>query len=146
MLRLLPLLRSSRFPPSARYCRTRYCRYLSSKKLDWMQQAEADAIKATNDRAATSGSANDVMMSKLSHELDGERVSNAIKMEDKLKQIIAKCHSATSRDATGRKIFSALRKKALQTRQDLITQREASGMSKDAANTVEAAFPIPPAA
>ena len=146
MLRLFPVL--SRALPRSTSTSTSTLRSLSSKKQqpEWMRQAEAEAISATNARAAASGTANDVMMAKLSHELDGERVANALKLEDRLKQIIDKTNAATSRDATGRKIYSALRKKALQTRQELITQREASGMSKNAADTVEAAFPIPPPA
>jgi hypothetical protein len=122
-------------------------RLFSNKKNpnDWMVQAEQEAIAATNARSAKEGTVNDQMMNKLKHELDSEKVHNAIKLEDKLKLIIEKCHDARSGavDTRGRTLYSALRKKALQTRQDLITQREAAGMLSDAAGIVEAAFPIP---
>lgn len=121
----------------------------NDKKPDWMQQAELDAIAATNARAAKQGTANDVMMGKLKHELDGEIISNAIKLEEKLKITIRKCHDAKSAsmvDARGRMVYNAIRKKALALRQDLITQKEAAGMSTDAASFVEAAYPIPASA
>jgi 5'-deoxynucleotidase YfbR-like HD superfamily hydrolase len=122
-------------------------RLFSSKNNpnDWMVQAEQEAIAATNARAAKQGTANNQMMNKLQHEMDAEKVHNAIKLEDKLKMLIQKCNEARSGavDTRGRTLYSALRKKALQTRQDLITQREAAGMLSDAAGIVEAAFPIP---
>jgi hypothetical protein len=110
-----------------------------------MVEAEQEAIAATNARAVKQGTANDAMMSRLNHELDSERVSNAVKLEDKLKELIAKANQAKSgaTDAKGRMVYSAVRKKALETRQNLITQREAAGMAKDATSAVEAAFPIP---
>ena len=151
MIRSLHLLRSSRLLVTPRRHpnpRMLAPRLFSSKNdpNDWMVQAEHEAISATNARAAKSGTTNDQMMSKLQHELDTEKVHNAIKLEDKLKMIIQKCHDARSGavDTRGRTLYSALRKKALQTRQDLITQREAAGMSSDATGIVEAAFPIPP--
>jgi hypothetical protein len=112
---------------------------------DWMVQAEQESIAATNARAAKQGTANDHMMNKLQHELDSEKMHNTVKLEDKLKVLIQKCNEARSGavDTRGRTLFSALRKKALQTRQDLVSQRESAGMLTDAANIVEAAFPIP---
>jgi hypothetical protein len=112
---------------------------------DWMVQAEQESIAATNARAAKQGTANDHMMNKLQHELDSEKMHNTVKLEDKLKVLIQKCNEARSGavDTRGRTLFSALRKKALQTRQDLISQRESAGMLTDAANIVETAFPIP---
>jgi hypothetical protein len=122
-------------------------RLFSNKKNpnDWMVQAEQEAIATTNARAAKQGTANDHMMNKLQHELDSEKVHNTNKLEDKLKMLIEKCNDARSGavDTRGRTLYSALRKKALQTRQDLITQRESLGMLTDAAGIVEAAFPIP---
>jgi len=120
----------------------------STEKPEWMVQAELDAIAATNSRAGAG--ANDVMMNKLTHELQGERVSSMVKMEDKLKRLIAKCTSLHSDDTTfdspeGRKLYSAIRKQCLDDRQNLITQREASGMTKDAAVVVETMYVIPPA-
>lgn len=111
-----------------------------------MVQAELEAISATNARAAKQGTVNDRMMNTLQHELDSEKVSHAIKLDDKLKRLIQQCNAARSGaiDKRGRMVYSALRKKALQTRQDLVTQREAAGMLADAAGVVEAAFPIPP--
>mmetsp|Transcript_12448 Transcript_12448/g.18625 ORF Transcript_12448/g.18625 Transcript_12448/m.18625 type:complete len:162 (+) Transcript_12448:358-843(+) len=159
MMRSLHLLRSSRLLLSPRLpnhsthgqqpAMWLLPRLFSSHKNDpnaWMVQAELDAIAATNAKASKQGTMNDQMMNKFQHELDGEKVHNAIKLQDKLKLIIQKCHDARSGavDTRGRKLYSALRKKALQMRQDLITQREAAGMSSDAAGIVEAAFPIPP--
>jgi hypothetical protein len=114
---------------------------------DWMVQAENEAIAAGNARAAKEGNANTQMMNQLQHEFDSEKVSHAIKLEDKLKGLIQKCHEARpdAVDTRGRTLYSALRKKALQTRQDLITQREAAGMLTDAAGIVESSFPIPEA-
>jgi hypothetical protein len=117
---------------------------------DWMQQAELEAIAATKDRALKGGniSASDHMMNKLTNEMDQERISNAMKLQDKLKILIDKCHqhkgAATTDNPRGRAVYSALRKKALGLRQDLISQKEAAGMITDAANVVEQAFPIPP--
>lgn len=149
MMRLSPhLLRSFRLilTPRKWHPTDGLLRLFSSKKPDWMIEAELEAITATNARAAKQGTVNDRMMNKLQHELDSEKISHAIKLDDKLKTLIRKCHDARSGavDKRGRMVYSALRKKALQTRQDLITQREAAGMLSDAAATVEAAFPIPP--
>ena len=105
-----------------------------------MAQAEIDAIAATNAKGLK-GTPNDVMMNKLSHELQGERISNAVKMEDRLRQLIIKVNE--SREHPNPMVYKAVRKKALDIRQDLITQREAAGMNKDAAALVEAMFPIP---
>jgi len=118
--------------------------FATSGKPDWMAQAEAEAIAATNARAAQ-GTANDHVMSKLAHEFQGERISSAVKLSDKLNDLIAKCHAAKpgAVDERGRKVYNTLRKKALQTRQDLITQKEAAGMTTDATSVVESAFPIP---
>jgi hypothetical protein len=111
-----------------------------------MDQADREATSATNARAAEMGTANDQMMGKLKHEMDGEKISHAIKLEDKLKQYILKCEQARADavDKQGRMVYSAIRKKAMMTRNELITQREASGMATDAAGIVEASFPIPP--
>jgi hypothetical protein len=118
---------------------------LFSSKNDWMAQADNEAIAATNARAAEQGTVNDQMMNKLQHELDSEKIHNAVKLEDKLKILIQKCDEAKpgAVDTRGRTLYTALRKKALQTRQDLITQRETAGMLSDAADVVEATFPIP---
>jgi len=112
-----------------------------------MVQAELDAIAATNSRAASQGTANDVAMGKLNHEFQGERVSSVLRMEDKLKILIQKCNALRSgaTDPAGRKLYSAIRKKCLENRQALITQREAAGMTKDAARTVESMYVVPPA-
>ena len=120
--------------------------FATDKKPDWMIEAELEAIAATNARAIKQGTANDVVMGKLKHELDGEIISNAIKLEEKLVMIIQKCKDARSGamvDARGRAVYNALRKKALATRQDLITQKEAAGMVTDATSMVESAYPIP---
>jgi hypothetical protein len=119
--------------------------FTTKKRPDWMVEAELDAIAATNARAAKQGTANNITMSKLQHDLDSERVPNAIKLEDKLVAIIKKCKEATASatDAHGCMVYNTLQKKALQTRQDLITQKEAAGMALDATSIVENAYPIP---
>ena len=117
------------------------CLFATNKKPDWMVQAEIDAITANKGRQL-GGSPGDVMMSKLEHEFQGERVSNAMKLEDKLRLLIKKCNE--NRGDT--KLFNAIRKRALAARQDLIVQREAAGMAKNSAlnaETVERTFPIP---
>lgn len=126
--------------------RSREFATIKDKKPDWMIEAELEAIAATNARALKQGTASDVVMGKLKHELDGEIVSNAIKLEEKLVLIIQKCQDAKSGamvDARGRAVYKALRKKALATRQDLITQKEAAGMATDATSMVESAYPFP---
>ena len=123
------------------------CRYFAT---DWMHQAELEAIAATKGRALKGGniSASDHMMNKLTNEMDQERVSNAMKLQDRLKAVIDKCHqhkgAATTDNPRGRAVYNALRKKALLLRQDLISQKEAAGMITDAANVVEQAYPVPP--
>eukprot|EP00040_Diaphanoeca_grandis_P027000 m.152430 g.152430 ORF g.152430 m.152430 type:complete len:162 (-) comp30806_c1_seq1:350-835(-) len=114
-----------------------------TSKPDWMVQAELDAIKATKGRKVA-GAPGDIMMDKLEHEFKAERVSNTLNQEDKLRKLIKQCKE--SRDNP--EIFNSIRKQALQARQQLITQREASGMAKNSqlnATTVEATFPIPKA-
>ena len=65
---------------------------------------------------------NEVMMGKIEHEFKMERVANALTSEDRLKTLIAKCE-AHSHD---RKLFNAIRKRAVAARQELIAQREVS--------------------
>mmetsp|Transcript_32747 Transcript_32747/g.64888 ORF Transcript_32747/g.64888 Transcript_32747/m.64888 type:complete len:147 (+) Transcript_32747:60-500(+) len=118
------------------------CLFATNKKPDWMVQAEIDAITANKGRQTAGGSPGDVMMGKLEHEFQGERVSNAMKLEDKLRLLIKKC----SENRGDTKLFNAIRKRALAARQDLIVQREAAGMAKNSAlnaETVERTFPIP---
>jgi 5'-deoxynucleotidase YfbR-like HD superfamily hydrolase len=121
--------------------------FSSNNPNDWMAQANKDAISDTKARTNKQGDVNDQFMNKLQHELDSEKVHNAVKLEDKLKDLIQKCNDARSGavDTRGRTLYSALRKKALQTRQDLITQRETAGMLSDAAGIVESSYPIPEA-
>jgi hypothetical protein len=117
----------------------------TTKKPEWMVQAEQEAIAATNARAAKQGTANDVAMSRFKHEIGSEQISNTVKLQDKLNQLIQKANELKSgaTDQKGRMVYTAVRKKALALRQDLITQREAAGMATDATSAVEAAFPIP---
>eukprot|EP00592_Proboscia_alata_P028626 CAMPEP_0194444370 /NCGR_PEP_ID=MMETSP0176-20130528/127233_1 /TAXON_ID=216777 /ORGANISM="Proboscia alata, Strain PI-D3" /LENGTH=220 /DNA_ID=CAMNT_0039270741 /DNA_START=90 /DNA_END=752 /DNA_ORIENTATION=+ len=106
-------------------------------------QAEMDAIAANKGRQMNGGSSlGEVVMSKLEGEFQGERVHNAMKLENKLRTLIAKCKENRG-DA---KLFNAIRKRAIATRQELIVQREAAGMAKNSQQntaTVEATFPIP---
>jgi len=112
----------------------------TNKKPKWMIQTEIDAIVANKNKAG--GSPGDVMMGKLEHEFQSERVSNAVKLEDKLRLLIQKCHE----NRGDKKLFNAIRRRALAARQDLTVQREAAGMAKNSvinAETVERTFPIP---
>jgi len=92
--------------------------------------------------AANKGGGGSSVMGKLENEFQGERVHNAMKLENKLRTLIAKCKENRG-DA---KLFNAIRKRAIATRQELIVQREAAGMAKNSQQntaTVEATFPIP---
>jgi hypothetical protein len=87
------------------------------------------------------GSPGDVMMSKVSREFAAEGVSMAVKQEDKLKILLSKM--GQTRDIS---VFNTLRKKALEVRQHIITQRESAGLAKDSnlsRSVVEELFPIP---
>lgn len=113
----------------------------TNKKPDWEIQAEMEALSA-NKTKTLNGDPNNVMMSKLEHEFASERVHNAMKLEDKLKMLIKKCNE----NRGDRKLFNAIRTRAMTARQELIVQREAAGMAKNSvlnAETVEATFPIP---
>jgi hypothetical protein len=126
LLRLLPHV------SSAQRC------LFATKKLDWMDQAEMDASKAK----MAGGNPTDIIMGQLEHELQGERVSGAMKLEDKLRSLIKKCDE----NKGDTKLFNAIRKRALVAREELTVQREAAGMAKDSAlnaATIEATFPIP---
>eukprot|EP00588_Corethron_pennatum_P000026 CAMPEP_0194294412 /NCGR_PEP_ID=MMETSP0169-20130528/50594_1 /TAXON_ID=218684 /ORGANISM="Corethron pennatum, Strain L29A3" /LENGTH=109 /DNA_ID=CAMNT_0039043261 /DNA_START=1 /DNA_END=330 /DNA_ORIENTATION=+ len=104
-----------------------------------MVQAEIDAITARKGRQTTGGSPGDVMMGKLEHEFQVERVSNAMKLEEKLRSLITKC----SENRGDTELFNATRKRALAARQDLIVQREAAGMAKNAALNAETVEDVP---
>jgi len=83
-------------------------------------------------------------MVRIGNEFQGERVHNSKKLEDKLRMLIEKCNETRGGDNT--KLFNAIRKRAMATRQELIVQREAAGMAKNSvqnAEMVEATFPIP---
>ena len=142
-------LRSTAAPRMPRFLsRSILCRTITTGgKDDWMLQAELDALAATKSKVNSQGSPNDVMMGKLTVELQGERISNAVKLEDKLRQLIEKANAARARatDAIGRKVFTAVRKKCLETRQELIMQKEAAGMvgGAAAAEVIERSFAIP---
>jgi len=117
----------------------------SSKGMNWMQQAEAEARASAKGRTSVAAgeSPSSHLMDKLEHEMQGERVQHATNLTDKLTNLIAKCHE----NAGNRAVYSALRSRAISTRQELIVQREASGMALDQqVNTanIEAQFPIPP--
>jgi len=123
----------------------------TTKKLDWMIQAELDAQASTKFKAMSSGSVNDVVMGKIIHDLDVERVGNTSKLETKLTQLIAKVNELLEKSAetpSGAKEYNEARKLAIDTRQSLIVQREVSGMTArvDGNQVVELAFPIPPPA
>jgi hypothetical protein len=117
------------------------------KRPDWMVQAELDSVASVAARAAKGGSVNDRLMNQLTHEFDSERVRNTVNMEDRLKQLLIKLNGARpgAVDDRGRKLYNAIRKRCLDSRQELITQRESAGLGKDAAGIVEQMFFIPAA-
>jgi len=120
------------------------CRMLSSG-LDWMQQAEVEARAASKGKTSVAAGESPSMhlMNKIEHEMMEERVQHASNLTDKLKNLIKKCHE----NSGNRTVYAALRNRAIATRQELIVQREVSGMTVDQqanAALVESQFPIPP--
>ena len=84
------------------------------------------------------------MMSKVSREFQQEGASLAKSQEDKLVILLKKLPALRSQKAT----YNTVRKKALEVRQNMITQREAAGLSKDSnegRKVIEGLFPIPAA-
>jgi hypothetical protein len=125
-----------------------HVRRLFSSKPPWQReadmQAEIDASKHLKNSAK--GTLNDQTMAALTHELNAEKISNVNKLESKLKQLIAKCNElkAGAHDARGRALYGAIRKRCLESREELIVQRETSGLSKlDATGVVHQMYPIP---
>ena len=119
--------------------------FSGSSGLSWQQQAEAEARGVSKGRSSVAAgeSPSTYLMDKLNHEMQGERVMHANTLDDRLRNLIAKCHANTG----NRDVYAALRKRAISTRQELIVQREASGMALDQqmnATNIEALFPIPP--
>ena len=121
-----------------------------AKRPDWMVQAEREAMAATQGRAGTVGSPQDVMMNKLEHEFATEGVYHSKRMQDKLTAVLKAMDAAHARASSAKgasrasavAAYNALRKKALASRQDLVTQRESAGLAKDANGFIEAQFPI----
>lgn len=111
---------------------------------EWMVAAEREAATAAKAKLGVgTGSAGDVMMGKLEHEMQGEKVGQTLRTEEKLRRLITKLEGSRGGDP---QVFALIRKRALAARQDLVTQRDLAGMNKDSqenARIVEAAFPIP---
>ena len=110
---------------------------------EWMIAAEREAAAAAKGKLGVgAGSAGDLMMGKLVHEMQGEKVGQTLRTEEKLRRLITKLEGSRGDPA----VFALIRKRALAARQDLVTQRDLAGMNKDLqenARIVEAAFPIP---
>ena len=115
----------------------------AASAASWERDVEREAMSAAqNKKMDGSGlSPSDVMMDKVSREFAAEGVSLAKSQEDKLTIILRKM------DVSGNKTtFNALRKKALELRQNVITQRDAAGLSSkdqdESRKLVEGLFPI----
>jgi 3-polyprenyl-4-hydroxybenzoate decarboxylase len=82
------------------------------------------------------------MMGKVAKEFQAEGASLAVKQEDKLKEVMKKMNKVSGNAL----MFNTLRKKAIEVRQNIITQRELAGLAKDATlsrKVIEDLFPIP---
>jgi dihydrodipicolinate synthase/N-acetylneuraminate lyase len=113
--------------------------------LDWMKQAELEARAASKGKTSVVAGESPSMhlMNKIEHEMMEERVQHASNLTDKLENLIKKCHE----NSGNRIVYAALRNRTIATRQELIIQREVSGMAIDQqvnAALVESQFPIPP--
>ena len=88
------------------------------------------------------GSTIRVLQGKLEHEMKAEKVGNTLRQEDKLRLLLTQLEASRGDP----QVFALIRARALEARQDLITQRDLAGLNKDShlnARLVEAAFPIP---
>jgi len=112
--------------------------------FSWERDVEREAMGAAqNKKMDGSGlSPNDVMMDKVSREFAAEGVSLAKSQEDKLTVVLRKMATVSGNKTT----YNALRKKALVLRQDVITQRDAAGLSSkdqdEGRKLIEELFPI----
>jgi hypothetical protein len=112
--------------------------------FSWERDVEREAMGAAqNKKMDWSGlSPNDVMMDKVSREFAAEGVSLAKSQEDKLTVVLRKMATVSGNKTT----YNALRKKALGLRQDVITQRDAAGLSSkdqdEGRKLIEELFPI----
>ena len=116
-----------------------------TKTLDWMKQAELDAIASSKGKTSVQAGASPGMhmLNKIEHEFQEERVQHTTNLTEKLNDLIRKCNEHSGNPT----IYNAIRKRALVARQDLIVQREASGMTNNQemnTTSIEKQFPIPP--
>ena len=81
-------------------------------------------------------------MDQLKHEIKGEKVSNTLRMETKLRSMLHEMEGLSSGGSADQ--FNALRSKVLALRQELVIQREMSGFPGDNAREVEGMWPVPP--
>jgi hypothetical protein len=118
-------------------------RTFATERPQWMIDAEREARSAVEARADVGGGTpGDVMMGKVAKEFQAEGASLAVKQEDKLKEVMKKMNKVSGNAL----MFNTLRKKAIEVRQNIITQRELAGLAKDATlsrKVIEDLFPIP---
>ena len=111
-------------------------------RKDWMKDAEREARAAAQNKVGGGGNPGDVMMDKLQHEFSKEGAGHAKSQEDRLTVLLGKMSSQRGSPT----IYNAIRKKAIECRQNIIVQREAAGMNKNSdegRKVVENLFPIP---
>jgi len=139
---------------------------------DWMAAAEREARQqAAGRRSGSAGSAQEVLLAKVEHEMKGEGMSMTVKLEERLQREIAtladlrrditratavhstlatRAHSmvkptaATARIPDMRTRYEELRKTALATKQSLTVQREVATGQIQAADADER-WTVPPA-
>jgi len=123
---------------------------LHSSKPDWMRQAELDAQASSKLKVMSSGSPTDIIMGRIVHDLEHERITNTTKLEMKLMQLILTVNNLRADSSSSSLLasqYNEARKLAIDARQSLIVQREVSGIEARAdSQTTVLAFPIPPPA
>lgn len=136
-------------------CKGRNCqtskemRYLSNAsknsgtKPDWMIEAEREARAAQGHKTNTLSSRENTVMDSLQHEMKSESVSNTSRVQSVLERQLNDLKVMKTDTVAQKVAFDELRNKALQTRNQLITQREAAGFTQENSNVIESMYPIP---
>ena len=113
----------------------------------WEQEVEREALAAAQNKGmdgASGLSPGEMLANKVSREFQAEGAHLAKSQEDRLRDLLRKMEGVRGSGGGGA-AFNALRKKALEVRQGVITQREAAGLSKnqdEGRKLIEGLFPI----
>jgi hypothetical protein len=104
--------------------------------------------RITNDAkmASFGRSTQDGLLSKLQAEFTGERINATRRAEDRLRsetEVLATLRKSAEDSATAREAFVVKRKALLALRNELVIQRELSGIVRGTASGVEREFPLP---